>query len=149
MDMAHNTYDLDLFGILSKVDNLITSFMPGQKMKTTGFHGLKNERSRWDLIFDILDITQEKKSAIKASTIQKSYIDPKSFDKYFDFLMKENFIGKHNNGESYYLTKSGEELYKGLREISEILDNKVELLKFIIPAIIFANTGQISLGLAS
>ena len=146
--MAHNTYDLHLFGILSKVDNLITSFMPCQKMKT-GFHGLKNERSRWDLIFDILDMAHEKKSAIKASAIQKSYIDPKSFDKYFEFLMKENFIEKHNIGESYYLTKSGEELHRGLKEISEILDNKVELLKFIIPAIIFANTGQISLEWAS
>ncbi len=146
--MAHNTYDLHLFGILSKIDNLITNFMPGQKMKT-GFHGLKNERSRWDLIFDILDITQEKKSAIKASAIQKSYIDPKIFDKYFDFLMKENFIEERNDGESYYLTKSGEELYRGLREISEFLDNKVDLLKFIIPAIIFANTGQISLEWAS
>ena len=143
MEMAHNTYDWHLFGILSKVDHLITNFMPGQKMKT-GFPGLKNEISRWDLIFDILDLTQKKKSAIKVSEIQKSYIDPKNFDKYFKFLMKENFIEKHNNGERYYLTKSGEELYRGLREISEILDNKVELLKFIIPAIIFANTGQIS-----
>ena len=148
MEMAHNIYDWHLFGILSKVDNLITNFMPGQKMKAS-FPGLKNEISRWDLIFDILDMTREKKSAIKASEIQKSYIDPKNFDKYFKFLMKENFIEKHNNGESYYLTKSGEELHRGLREISEILDNKVELLKFIIPAIIFANTGQISLEWAS
>ncbi|MFH1319388.1 MAG: winged helix-turn-helix domain-containing protein [Bacteroidota bacterium] len=120
--MAGNMYDMNFFGILSKkIDYFISLYLPGQKLKG-GIFGLKNERSRMDSVLGILEIAPGKKSAIKDSMMEETKIGSQDFERYFDFLLRENFIEVSNDREFYNLTRSGERLLKGLSEVYEILD---------------------------
>ena len=119
--MAGNIYNINLFGILSKkIDYLISLYLHGQKSKG-GIFRLKNERGRMDIVLGILKIVPGKKWAIKDSMMDETKIESQVFERYFDFLVKENFIEVSNDKESYDLTVSGERLLKDLGEVYKIL----------------------------
>ena len=119
--MAGNMYNINLFGILSKkIDYFISLYLHGQKLKG-GIFGLKNERSRMDNVLGILANVPGKKWAIKDSMMLETKIDSLDFERYFNFLIKENFIEVSNDKESYDLTVSGERLLKDLGEVYKIL----------------------------
>jgi predicted transcriptional regulator len=83
------------------------------------------QRSRWELILDILGvISEEGRRAKKTRIMKRAYLDWTSFEKYFDQLLERGFIEKiedPTSGTIYGLTESGRDLKKRLYEIEAIL----------------------------
>jgi predicted transcriptional regulator len=80
------------------------------------------ERSRWDIIHDVLKVTQEERKAKKTRIMQRAYLDWKNFQRYFDFLLKEGLITDCNPEDGgYEITEKGKILLKRLKEVYEIL----------------------------
>jgi len=77
-------------------------------------------RSRWEIIREILKITQAEKDAKKTRIMNKAYIDSKNFKKYLEFLMNENFINRTND-DKYIITSDGKELLKKLDDIKAVM----------------------------
>ncbi len=86
--------------------------------------GMKKERSRWEIIHDILKAAQEEKYAKKTRIMQKAYLDWRNFQRYFDFLVDEGFLSNSPGGESYEPTERGRQLFDRLSEVRAILESK-------------------------
>ena len=85
---------------------------------------MKTEKSKWELISDILKVIREEEKANKTRIMQSVYLDLRNFQKYFDFLLDEGFIARCNPIPDHYeLTENGRNLSKRLMEISEILES--------------------------
>ncbi len=88
------------------------------------------QRSRCDIIVDILTVISEEERAKKTRIMQRSNLDWRSFKRYFDFLVGRGFIG--NGGEpgarkTYILTEKGKDLLMKLQEVRAMLaDNDLE-----------------------
>jgi predicted transcriptional regulator len=83
---------------------------------------MKKERSKWEIILDILKVTKEEKKVKKTRIMQKANLDWRNFSRHFDFLIEENFIVECNPEKSCYeLTENGENLLNKLKEVNEIL----------------------------
>jgi len=82
---------------------------------------LKKDRSRWEIILDILKVTQEEEKAKKTRIMQRAYLDWRNFNRYFDFLLQEGFIAKCNPEECYVLAEKGGILLPRLMEVGEML----------------------------
>jgi len=83
---------------------------------------LKKDRSRWEIILDVLKVTREEKKAKKTRIMQRAYLDFRNFQRYFDYLLEEGFIAKCSSEQgSYELTEKGEILLKRLKEVDEML----------------------------
>ncbi len=97
---------------------------------------LKNERSKWDIIHDMLKAIQEEDGAKKTHIMQRAYLDWRLFKKYFNFLSEEGLIAKstpemhHGPGEYYVLPEKGRELLKRLKEVNGMLDRRDSLRNF-------------------
>lgn len=90
--------------------------------KNRGNMGLRKERSRWEIIKDILAVTLEERAAKKTRIMQKACLDWRNFQRYFDFVLEEGFIEKCNPDTGHYMiTEKGEELLKRLNEVEELL----------------------------
>ncbi len=105
---------------------IVASASPGtvlihQKSRENG--GTRKGRSRFEMIENILKILTEEKSVKKTRIMQRAYLNWKGLQRYFDFLVEENFIAKCNNPEagSYVVTEKGKELLKRLKEVEELL----------------------------
>ena len=89
---------------------------------------VEKQRSRWELILDILSvISDEGRRAKKTRIMKKSYIDWWSFEKYFANLIERGFVEKIGNpafGIIYALTERGKELQERLEYVKEILGGK-------------------------
>ncbi len=114
------TIDLDT----SKL--IVASASPGtvlihQKSRENG--GARKERSRFEIIENILKVLTEEKSLKKTRVMQRTYLNWRGLQKYFDFLVEESFIAKCNNPEtgSYVVTEKGKELLKRLKNVEEML----------------------------
>ena len=82
------------------------------------------QRSRWDIIFDILTVIEEEESAKKTRIMQRANLDWRSFKRYFNFLEERGFLGSGDESskrKNYRLTKKGEELLQKLHEVEEML----------------------------
>ncbi|KCZ72656.1 hypothetical protein ANME2D_01087 [Candidatus Methanoperedens nitroreducens] len=77
----------------------------------------------------MLSVTLEEKKPKKTRIMRRTYLNCKSFNKYFDLLVEEDFIAMHNTEErSYVLTEKGKDLLRRLKELAEILPlNKMRL----------------------
>ncbi len=88
-----------------------------------------NPRSRWEIILDILRVIAEEEresegKVKKTRIMQRAYLDWRNFQRYFDFLLEQGFVGKSNSpkeGANYELTEEGKDLMKRLREVEDIL----------------------------
>ncbi len=80
----------------------------------------EKERSRWEIILDMLKIIQEDNNAKKTRIMQKAYLDWRNFRRYFDFLLEEGFVAKCNPGDCYELTEKGRELLGRLKEVKKM-----------------------------
>jgi predicted transcriptional regulator len=82
------------------------------------------QRSRWDVIFDILFVVAEEESAKKTRIMQRANLDWRSFTRYFNFLVVHDFIRTDDESEKrkdYKLTTKGELLLQKLQELEELL----------------------------
>ncbi len=83
------------------------------------------QRSRWELISDILGvISDEGRRAKKTRIMKKAYLDWWSFEKYFANLIKRGFVEKIDDpalGTIYALTERGKELQGKLKDVKVIL----------------------------
>ncbi len=105
---------------------IVASASPGTILiyqKNRENEGVKKERSRFEIIEDMLVVLTEEKSVKKTRIMQRAYLNWRGLQKYFDFLVEENFIAECNNPGvgSYAITEKGRELLKRLRNVKEIL----------------------------
>ena len=74
---------------------------------------VEKQRSRWELILEILEVIfDEGRRAKKTRIMKKSYMDWWSFEKYFANLIKRGFVEKIDDpalGTIYALTERGKE----------------------------------------
>ncbi|VVB87551.1 Winged helix-turn-helix [uncultured archaeon] len=83
---------------------------------------MKRERSKWEIIFDVLKVTHEERNARKTRIMQRAYLDWKNFQRYFKFLIDEGYIANCNpEFDRYELTEEGKNLLTKLREVCRIL----------------------------
>ncbi len=85
---------------------------------------MKKDRSSYEIILDVLEVTEDEKQATKTRIMQGAYLDWRNFGKYFNFLLEKNFIARRDPETNYELTEEGRELLKKLKEVSEILKLK-------------------------
>ncbi|VVB97652.1 Winged helix-turn-helix [uncultured archaeon] len=84
---------------------------------------MKRGRSKWEIISDILKVTQEEGKVKKTRIMQRAYLDWRNFQRYFDFLLTEGFIAKCNPDPEYYeITEKGRNLSKRLKDVAAVLD---------------------------
>lgn len=105
---------------------IIASTSPGtiliyQKNKESA--GMRKERSRWEIIEDMLKVLIEEKNMKKTRIMQRACLNWRDLQKYFDFLLEEGFIAECTNpGKgNYEITEKGRELLKRLKNVEEIL----------------------------
>ncbi len=80
------------------------------------------DRSRWEIILDLLEVIRGEGKAKKTRIMQKAYLDWRNFGRYFDFLLEEGFLAECNPEEGYYsITLEGDELLKRLKGVKELL----------------------------
>lgn len=82
------------------------------------------QRSRWDIIEDMLKVISEEGKAKKTRIMQRSNLDWRSFKRYFDFLVERGFVGnggKPGERKAYTLTEKGKDLLMKLQEVKEML----------------------------
>ncbi len=81
------------------------------------------DRSRWEIIFDILHVMQKEKKIKKTRLMQMAYLDWRNFKKYFVYLLEENFISESNpDSNNFSLTEDGVELLERLKKVNELLN---------------------------
>ncbi|VVB87555.1 Winged helix-turn-helix [uncultured archaeon] len=82
----------------------------------------KKERSRWEIILDVLKVVQEEEKIKKTRVMQKACLDWRNFKRHFDFMLKEGYITKWNPEIGYYeLTENGKNLLERLKDVDETL----------------------------
>lgn len=84
---------------------------------------MNRDRSRWEIIMDVLKAIQEESKAKKTRIMQKAYLDWRNFERYFSFLLEERFI-ERTPDVRYRLTEKGEGLLTRLQEVDEIAGSK-------------------------
>lgn len=83
---------------------------------------IKKDRCRWMIILDVLKVTKKEKTARKTRIMQKACLDWRNFQKYFEFLLENNFIAVCSLEErSYEVTDKGVELMKKLQEVDKMI----------------------------
>ncbi len=86
---------------------------------------MKEGRNRWEIIRDILKATIDDKKIKKTRILQKAYLDWRTFNRYFDYLLTEGLIekriGEGNPDECYMITEKGRIFMKKLKELEEVL----------------------------
>lgn len=84
---------------------------------------MNKDRSRWEIILDVLKAIQEENKAKKTRIMQRAYLDWRNFDRYFSFLLEEGFI-ERTPDTCYRLTEKGEGLLTRLQGVDEIAGSK-------------------------
>ncbi len=82
---------------------------------------VKKERCRWEIMRDILKAMREEKQSKKTRIMYKANLDWRNFKRYFDFLLKDEFIAKCNQDGDYTLTEKGNDFLKRLKYVEEVL----------------------------
>jgi predicted transcriptional regulator len=83
---------------------------------------LRKERSRWEIIQDILAVALEEKKAKKTRIMQKACLDWRNFKRYYSFLTEENLLAKCDpEKDCFELTEKGKDLLNRLKEVDGIL----------------------------
>lgn len=89
---------------------------------------LRKERSKWEIIHDMLKVLTEDNKPKKTRIMQRACLDWRNFQRYFNFLVEEKFIAECSNlGEGRYeLTNNGHELLKRLKNVDDILNLQMQ-----------------------
>lgn len=84
---------------------------------------LKKGRSRWDIVRDILKATLEEENVKKTHIMQKAFLDWRTFNRYFEYLLNDGFLTDCNEHECFTLTDKGRELLERLKSVEDVLDH--------------------------
>ncbi len=84
---------------------------------------LKKGRGRWEIIRDILIAIRDEKKVRKTRIMQKAYLDWRTFNRYFAYLINDGFLADFNDNESFALTNKGWELLERLKDVEDVLDH--------------------------
>ncbi len=79
---------------------IVASASPGTILiyqKNKDSTGMRKGRSRWEIIEDMLKVLTEEKAMKKTRIMQRACLNWRDLQKYFDFLIEENFIAECNN----------------------------------------------------
>ncbi len=113
---------------------------------------MKQERSRWEIILDILKVTREEGKVKKTRIMHRANLDWRNFKRYFEFLQANGFIMNCNpDTECYELTEKGKNLLQRLKELSELVDptprisNQFQSPTKICPEIMQGGTVELNL----
>ncbi|VVB97366.1 Winged helix-turn-helix [uncultured archaeon] len=100
---------------------------------------MKKERSRWEIILDILKVTKQEGKIKKTRIMHRANLDWRNFKRYFDFLIADGFITNCNPDlDSYELTENGKNLLQRLKEVTELVDAEPRIPnQFKVPARIY------------
>ncbi len=83
---------------------------------------VKRERSRAEIIHDVLEVTLNEENPRKTRIMHRSYLNTVTFNKYFDLMLNKGFIVKCNPETGCYkVTEKGKNLLSRLMELDEIL----------------------------
>lgn len=85
--------------------------------------GIK-QRTRWDIIGDMLKVILEEERGRKTRIMQRANLDWRSFKRYFNFLVERGFVeggGGPDERKTYELTEKGKDLLLKLQEVREML----------------------------
>lgn len=90
---------------------------------------LKHERSKCEIIYDMLKAIQDEKGVRKTRIMQRAYLDWRMFKKYFKYLLEGGFIIQTPEMElgtsgCYILNPKGKALLKRLDEIDSLMNIK-------------------------
>jgi len=70
-----------------------------------------SERSKWEIILDILEVIRAEQKAKKTRIMYMAYLDWRNFTRHFNFLLEEGHIMKCNpDNECYKLTLMSRDL---------------------------------------
>ncbi len=97
---------------------------------------MQKERSRWEIILDILKVIQDEENVKKTLIMQKASLDWRNFKRYSDFLVDEGFIAMCKDSECYAVTDKGGNFLIKLSGISEMFPKDSK--QFEQPAKIFS-----------
>ncbi len=81
----------------------------------------KRGRGRWEIIRDILTAILEENKVKKTRIMQKAFLDWRTFNRYFEFLLIDGFA-ECNKDECFMVTDKGRELLERLKEVENVLD---------------------------
>ena len=82
---------------------------------------MDNNRSRWEIIREMLVIIQAEDKVKKTRIMHKAYIDWNNFNKHLEFLINEKFIDLTEE-KNYILTNEGKELLDKLDDVNRVLN---------------------------
>lgn len=83
---------------------------------------LKKGRGRWEIIRDILIAIQEDRKMKKTRLMQRAYLDWRTFNRYFEYLLNDGFLIECKYDECFELTNRGSELLNRLKNVEDVLD---------------------------
>ncbi len=72
---------------------------------------------------DILTAIRDEKKMKKTRIMQKAYLDWRTFNRYFEYLVNDGFLADINDNESFVLTSKGWELLERLKDVAKVLDH--------------------------
>ena len=83
----------------------------------------KHGRSSIEILSDILTTTYEEGKSSKTRIMQRAYLNPKTFQKYFNFLLNQNYVTLANNDDRtvYIITNEGKNILYVLRQVNKIV----------------------------
>lgn len=85
--------------------------------------GKRKNRSKWEIICNLLNFTQHEGNAKKTRIMQRACLDWRNFQRHFEFLLEGGFISELNPElGNYAITEKGKELLKRLKEVEEVLN---------------------------
>ncbi len=84
---------------------------------------LKKGRGRWDIVRDILTATLEEGTGKKTRIMQKAFLDWRTFSRYFEYLLNDEFLTDCNEDEYFTVTDKGRELLERLKSVEDVLDH--------------------------
>ena len=84
-------------------------------------------RTNYEIILDILKVVQENRKVNKTRIMQGTYLDGRSFQKYFHYLLDKGLITKCNTEfEFYELTEDGRGALGKFMEVDKLMYHSSE-----------------------
>jgi predicted transcriptional regulator len=88
---------------------------------------MMKRRTNYEIIFDILKVVQENRKVYKTRIMQGNYLNYRTLQKYFHYLLDKGLITKCNpDFEFYELTEHGRGVLGKFMEVDKLLYHSTE-----------------------